>query len=113
MQPKRYFSFCRDFTHIHKVILNELWVGLISELSHLTGVNQSNSERVQEPLQTLAKNESKRFKFGILAGSKISMDGMVLKIGSEVKIIPWKSLFDGKQVCLSDTREYMDPFQNN
>ena len=49
------------------------------------GVNQANSERVQEPLQTLAKSESNRFKFGILAGSKNSMEGFRLKIGDEVK----------------------------
>ena len=52
---------------------------------NVIGVNQSNSERVQEPLQTLAKSESKRFKFGILAGSAISMEGLVLEIGNEVR----------------------------
>ena len=52
---------------------------------NVIGVNQANSERVQEPLQTLAKSESKRFKFGILAGSDTSMDGLILKIGNEVK----------------------------
>ena len=52
---------------------------------NVIGVNQSNSERVQEPLQTLAKSESKRFKFGILAGSDTSMEGLILKIGNEVK----------------------------
>ena len=51
---------------------------------NVIGVNQSNSERVQEPLQTLAKSESNRFKFGILAGSAISMEGSVLEIGNEV-----------------------------
>ena len=54
---------------------------------NVIGVNQANSERVQEPLQTLAKSESKRFKFGILAGSKISMEGLVLKIGSVVRTV--------------------------
>lgn len=52
---------------------------------NVIGVNQANSERVQEPLQTLAKSESKRFKFGILAGSDTSMEGLILKIGNEVK----------------------------
>ena len=52
---------------------------------NVIGVNQANSERVQEPLQTLAKSESKRFKFGILAGSDTSMEGVILKIGNEVK----------------------------
>ena len=52
---------------------------------NVIGVNQANSERVQEPLQTLAKSESKRFKFGILAGSDTSMEGLILIIGNEVK----------------------------
>ena len=52
---------------------------------NVIGVNQANSERVQEPLQTLAKSESKRFKFGILASSDTSMEGLILKIGNEVK----------------------------
>ena len=54
---------------------------------NVIGVNQANSEKVLEPLQTLAKSESKRFKFGILTGSKISMDGLVLKIGSVVRTV--------------------------
>ena len=59
-------------------------IGLCTRCN-VIGVNQSNSERVQEPLQTLAMSESKRFKFGILAGSAISMEGLVLEIGNEVR----------------------------
>lgn len=44
---------------------------------NIIGIDQSNSERVQEPLESLAKSQTRRFKFGILAGSKTSMKGKV------------------------------------
>ena len=53
---------------------------------NIIGIDQSNSERVQEPLESLAKSQTRRFKFGILAGSKTSMKGKVLQIGDEVKV---------------------------
>ena len=47
---------------------------------NVIGVNQSNSEKVQEPLQTLAKSEVRRFKFGLLAGTyTIQKDDFFLK----------------------------------
>ena len=53
---------------------------------NIIGIDQSNSERVQEPLESLAKSQTRRFKFGILAGSKVSMKGKVLKVGDEIKV---------------------------
>ena len=53
---------------------------------NIIGIDQSNSERVQEPLESLAKSQTRRFKFGILAGSKASMKGKVLKVGDEIKV---------------------------
>ena len=53
---------------------------------NIIGIDQSNSERVQEPLESLAKSQTRRFKFGILAGSKTSMKGKVLQIGNEVRV---------------------------
>ena len=53
---------------------------------NIISINQVNSERVQEPLQYLAKNETRRFKFGVLAGSNISMEGLNVTIGDEISI---------------------------
>ena len=53
---------------------------------NIIGIDQTNSERVQEPLESLAKSQTRRFKFGILAGSKTSMKGKVLQIGDEIKV---------------------------
>lgn len=52
---------------------------------NIIGVNQTSSEKVQEPLQTLAKMEGRRFKFGILAGSQVPMDEKSLAIGTSVQ----------------------------
>ncbi len=51
---------------------------------NIIGINQVNSERVQEPLDSLARMENRRFKFGVLAGSATSMTGKSIKIGETV-----------------------------
>ena len=53
---------------------------------NVISINQENSEKVQQPLQYLAKNERHRFKFGLLAGSFESMEGLNLTIGDDIYI---------------------------
>lgn len=53
---------------------------------NIIGVNQVNAEKVQEPLESLAKMENRRFKFGLLAGSKTSMEGLEITVGNPVLI---------------------------
>ena len=61
-------------------------IGLCTRCN-IIGIDQSNSERVQEPLESLAKSQTRRFKFRILAGSKTWMKGKVLQIGNEVRVV--------------------------
>ena len=51
---------------------------------NMISINQQNSEKVQQPLQYLAKNERHRFKFGLLAGSFESLEGSKLTIGDDI-----------------------------
>ena len=67
------------------------WFPTIFEMKYylwkiFNSINQLNSEKVQEPFQYLAKNEKSRFKFGLLAGSLTSMEGLTLTIGDTVVI---------------------------
>ena len=67
---------------------NELVLDAIGPCNrcNVIGINQANSENVREPLQTLAKNQVQRFKFGLLAGCVNSMDGIEIQIDSPVKV---------------------------
>ena len=69
------------------ICINDLTLNVMGPCTrcNIISVNQATSEKVQEPLESLAKNQERRFKFGVLAGSSESMAGKSLTIGCHVQ----------------------------